>query len=311
MLSGEQGVDDAIKAGWQGGTRYFGPGNQMPRLCERQVELAAEIGEGDVDYSDRTEMATDKGNRKQREELARQLQSANPGLEVVHPRAAGIDVGNGAHYVAVRPDQDPEPVRRVECFTADLHRLAECSTRGDYLGLVELGDTSLKKNPGRPFRKAPDLSQPEMKAGGVTKSHFQIDTTSVVAGYGKDGEDAKTADKRRYFVRLLEQAASVMPVLEAAAIALSRANNLFSLRAALEEHRAAATDKVTLQIDGEFPVESAVWHCITKDARRVRERGVRRPPQATAALAPRPHVHLRAPGAQGATPCEKVSRTGR
>ena len=37
----------------------------------------------------------------------------------------GIDVGNGAHYVAVRPDQDPEPVRRFECFTADLYRLAD------------------------------------------------------------------------------------------------------------------------------------------------------------------------------------------
>ena len=70
-------------------------------------------------------MVTGKMNRKQRKELARQLQSANPGLEVVHPRAAGIDVGNGAHYVAVRPDQDPEPVRRFECFTADLHRLAD------------------------------------------------------------------------------------------------------------------------------------------------------------------------------------------
>jgi hypothetical protein len=43
-------------------------------------------------------MATDKRNRKQKKELARQLQSANPGLDVVHPRAAGIDVGNGAHY---------------------------------------------------------------------------------------------------------------------------------------------------------------------------------------------------------------------
>ena len=28
----------------------------------------------------------------------------NPGLEVVHPHAAGIDVGNGVHYVAVQPD---------------------------------------------------------------------------------------------------------------------------------------------------------------------------------------------------------------
>ncbi len=70
-------------------------------------------------------MASDTMNRKQRKELARRLQSANPGLEVVHSRAAGIDVGNTAHYVAVRPDQDPEPVRRFECFTADLHRLAD------------------------------------------------------------------------------------------------------------------------------------------------------------------------------------------
>jgi transposase len=70
-------------------------------------------------------MASDTMNRKQRKELARRLQSANPGLEVVHSRAAGIDIGNTAHYVAVRPDQDPEPVRRFECFTADLHRLAD------------------------------------------------------------------------------------------------------------------------------------------------------------------------------------------
>ena len=73
-------------------------------------------------------MRTDKKlwrNRKARKELARRLQSENPGLDVVHPHAAGIDVGNGAHYVAVRPDHDPQPVRRFECFTADLHRLAE------------------------------------------------------------------------------------------------------------------------------------------------------------------------------------------
>ena len=63
-------------------------------------------------------------NRKERKELARRLRSENPGLEVVHPDAAGIDVGNEAHYVAVRPDRDLEPVRRFECFTADLHRLA-------------------------------------------------------------------------------------------------------------------------------------------------------------------------------------------
>jgi transposase len=70
-------------------------------------------------------MATGEMNRKQRKELTRQLRSEDPGLDVVHSRAAGIDVGNSAHYVAVRPDQDAEPVRRFECFTADLHRLAD------------------------------------------------------------------------------------------------------------------------------------------------------------------------------------------
>src|SRR5262245_38342657 len=73
-------------------------------------------------------MMTDKKlwrNRKERKEWGRRLQSEDPGLEIVHPHAAGIDVGNGAHYVAVRPDRDPEPVRRFECFTADLHHLAD------------------------------------------------------------------------------------------------------------------------------------------------------------------------------------------
>src|SRR5919197_1104664 len=64
-------------------------------------------------------------NRKQRRELTRRLQSADPGLEVMHPNAAGIDVGNSVHYVAVRPDRDPDPVRRFDCSTADLHRLAD------------------------------------------------------------------------------------------------------------------------------------------------------------------------------------------
>jgi len=63
--------------------------------------------------------------RKQRKELARQLRAEDPGLEVVHPDAAGIDVGNGAHYAAVAPNCDSEPVRRFGCFTAELHRLAD------------------------------------------------------------------------------------------------------------------------------------------------------------------------------------------
>ena len=45
-------------------------------------------------------------------------------LEIVHPDAAGIDVGGGEHGVAISPDRDPEPVRRFGVFTADLRELA-------------------------------------------------------------------------------------------------------------------------------------------------------------------------------------------
>jgi CRISPR-associated protein Csd1 len=139
-----------------------------------------------------------------------------------------------------------------------------CGARGEYLGLVELGDTSLKKNPGRHFLKAPDLSQPEMKAGGVTKSHFLIDTAGVVAGYGKDASE----EKRRYFIGLLEQAMISMPSLGAVAVVLRGNENLARLRNDLEEHKAKATDKVTFQIDGEFPAESDAWHDWWREFRR-------------------------------------------
>jgi len=63
-------------------------------------------------------------NRKERKEFQRRLQSDNPGLEVVHPHAAGIDLGNESHFVAVAPGRDPEPVREFGSWTADLVRMA-------------------------------------------------------------------------------------------------------------------------------------------------------------------------------------------
>ncbi len=47
------------------------------------------------------------------------------GLSVTHPDAAGIDVGSAAHFVAVPPDRDDEPVREFKSFTADLIALAD------------------------------------------------------------------------------------------------------------------------------------------------------------------------------------------
>jgi transposase len=64
-------------------------------------------------------------SRKQRRELQRRLHTDDPGLAVVHPNAAGIDIGSGSHFVAVPPDRDEQPVREFGSCTADLMRMAE------------------------------------------------------------------------------------------------------------------------------------------------------------------------------------------
>src|SRR5271156_6389540 len=64
-------------------------------------------------------------NRKQRLETMRKIQSEDLSLEMVHPDATGIDIGNESHYVAVPPMRDNQPVRRFGCTTAKLKAMAE------------------------------------------------------------------------------------------------------------------------------------------------------------------------------------------
>jgi len=94
-------------------------------------------------------------------------------LQVCHPHAAGIDIGEAEHWVAVPPGRDPQPVRRFGTFTADLDALAdwliECgvttvameSTGVYWIPLFELLETrglevllidprQAKRAPGRP-----------------------------------------------------------------------------------------------------------------------------------------------------------------
>ena len=62
------------------------------------------------------------GKRKKKAKNERQDWSLN--LNVVHPNAAGIDIGNESHYVAVPPDRDAQPVRQFACFTEALQQMA-------------------------------------------------------------------------------------------------------------------------------------------------------------------------------------------
>jgi transposase len=62
--------------------------------------------------------------QQQREDVRKRLQSADPGLSIVHADAAGIDVGSKSHFVAVPAGRDEQPVREFGSWTADLKKLA-------------------------------------------------------------------------------------------------------------------------------------------------------------------------------------------
>jgi transposase len=65
-----------------------------------------------------------KLNHKQRKEVEQRLNSNDPGLEIVYRDAAGIDVGNESHYVAVPPGRDEQAVREFGSWTAALEEMA-------------------------------------------------------------------------------------------------------------------------------------------------------------------------------------------
>jgi hypothetical protein len=70
-----------------------------------------------------------KSRAKQNHRAKLKPQDCTLGLQVVHPKAAGIDVGNEEHWVAVPPDLDPEPVRSFGCFTQDLLEMVDWLVR--------------------------------------------------------------------------------------------------------------------------------------------------------------------------------------
>src|SRR5215472_15809680 len=71
-----------------------------------------------------TQQHWDEMNRKQRRDMMRKMQCEDLRLEVLHPDAAGIDIGNESHYVSVPPSRDSQPVRECGCTTAEPRAMA-------------------------------------------------------------------------------------------------------------------------------------------------------------------------------------------
>jgi len=135
------------------------------------------------------------------------------------------------------------------------------SPEGTYLGLLPLGDQSDKKNKGKVFIKCPDLTQPELVAGGEKRSHFLIESVKCVAMLDvTNDEREKIEAKHRYFLGLLEKASPAVPSLKAVAVELQKPDVMSRIQQEMKKLKVKPTDPITIRIGGSYPVESDAWH---------------------------------------------------
>ncbi|MCE5202416.1 MAG: type I-C CRISPR-associated protein Cas8c/Csd1 [Synergistaceae bacterium] len=134
------------------------------------------------------------------------------------------------------------------------------STNGDFQNVLELGNTSDKKNRGKLFPKCPDFSPAEIVSWGYR--HFLVDTAEVVACYTKaeKKELEKIVAKHKTFTKLISLAREAMPILGVVLNALNDKNVLEDICAKLKDKKVKPTDNVTFRIGEEFPLESSDWH---------------------------------------------------
>lgn len=167
--------------------------------------------------------------------------------------------------LTAEPGLKPKTVRWLLLFSPD----------GAFLGVQDLaGDGPRTK--GREFPACPDLTQQEMVAAGSGCRHFLVDSLDVVCLLTKDGQiDAKLSAKHDFFVGLLQQAASAVPVLAplvSIAAALQDDAILPEIHKALTERKAKPTELATLAVvDASGPsilVERDDWHAWWRDVRR-------------------------------------------
>ena len=136
----------------------------------------------------------------------------------------------------------------------------ELNSKTGYLQVTELGDISQKRNRGREFLKCPDLSQPELIAGGKSKCHFLIETTNVIALFNVGDEDNKTKEKHGVFIKMLFDAGQEIPSIAFISQVLQDMDTVKRIQNELQIKKAKPSDKLTFQLDGDFIVDSEVWH---------------------------------------------------
>ncbi len=139
--------------------------------------------------------------------------------------------------------------------------------QGAFVEVVELGKAGESKNQGAEFRKCPDLSQPELISGGVTRCQFLVETADVVTllsdkkdVISSDPNADKSRKKFEFFKHLLRSASVAIPQLGLIAKCLDDEMSLGEIQSRLQTFKVKPTDKVTFKVGSLLPLESDIWH---------------------------------------------------
>ncbi len=138
---------------------------------------------------------------------------------------------------------------------------------GSFIEVLELGKVGETKNRGKQFEKCPDLTQSEMIAGGVTRSHFLVETAEIATLFSDKKGPSKENDigdkkikKFNYFKDLFIQSSTIMPQMNIVASSLENEDCLNKIRSRFEALKAKPTDKVTFRVGSIVLVERPIWH---------------------------------------------------
>ena len=169
---------------------------------------------------------------------------------------------------ALNHDLQPEPGFKSQ----QVKWIIALDERGKFIEVLELGDAGNPRNKGTEFRKCPDLSQPEMIAGGETRSKFLVENVDVISSITDPDEPRSSADKAFkkfvFFNNLLRGASIAVPSLELVARCLEDQAALSNIQEALKKLKAKSTDKMTFRVGSLIPLEMDTWHDWWRDFRR-------------------------------------------
>src|SRR5215471_11091314 len=110
-------------------------------------------------------------------------------LPVLHPDAAGIDVGASELFVAVPADRDPESVRSFPTFTQDLYELVDWLQHRGHGVHQRLLDTGVPDPGGPRHRGVPGQRTLPQKRSRSKERRFRLPMDSIPAfGWSAAGQ---------------------------------------------------------------------------------------------------------------------------